>query len=451
MSQHRYHPRTLVINGDAINQGTATATTVANLFSGWPRDRLAQLYLNRREAEGEAGCLKSWRLDFVKDRVPGLRAFMQGSVQPKPVAAKRTLQVGAQAGHSAASTMLRGVIRKTLDLIPYRPSRALLEDIHAFAPEVVYSCISNIQLVALVNYFSRHEEAATVVHLMDDWLATNYTESWIWAWNRHKLVKVSRDLIQRCSGCIAISDKMAQEYETIFGRQVGVFMNCVELNGPNEAAPPDWQPGEPIRFVYVGGLHLGRWQSLLEIGQALDGIAEDGPHGSLIVHAPGEDLAKYTRGCALPRCLQIGGPVLQSDVQTVLRRADVLVHVESFGVAERRYTRLSVSTKIPQYMAAGRPVFCYGPGEVASCQFVCKNQCGLVVGSQEQSALISALRLILQDAGLRRRLGKTAWETAHRKFDAATVTEKFRSVLAEAAWGTRQSESPGIPLSQEKD
>src|SRR5437588_12864610 len=169
MGQEASYPRALVINGDALNQGMGGAgTTVANLFAGWPQDKLAQMYLNRTEAYGDAECGKTWRLDFVKDRVPGLRILKNILRVPmeSPIKQIRNPRVARPRG--AAITRIRGAARTTLDLIPYRLNSDLLHDIHAFAPEVIYSCIGNIQLPSLVERLSRLEGAAMVVHLMDD-------------------------------------------------------------------------------------------------------------------------------------------------------------------------------------------------------------------------------------------------------------------------------------------
>jgi glycosyltransferase involved in cell wall biosynthesis len=443
MRQQDLYPRLLVINGDALNQGLGTGTTVGSLFAGWPKDKLAQLYLNRTEIRGDAACSKTWRLEFVKDRVPGLHQIKTSWRRPTQSRMKQIARAGRGGAGSTATSWdfrargvaianMRGAVRTMLDSVPYQLNSHLLNDIHAFAPQVIYSCIGNIQLVALVDRLSQLEGAATVVHLMDDWLATKHADSWIWAWHRYKLVNLSRKLIKRCSVSLAISDKMAQEYEAVFGRPFGVFMNCVEVN-PDEPALPECHPDAPVRFVYVGGLHLGRWQSLLEIGEALDGMAGERPHGRLILHAPAADLASYMQGRRMPRCIEVAGPVPPSEVRPVLRRADVMVHVESFGRAERRFTRLSISTKIPQYMSVGRPILAYGPGEVASCQYVNASGSGVVVGRQDRLALTEALRRLCSDADLRAGLGRQAWLTALEKHNAQTVRERFRMVLADAA------------------
>jgi glycosyltransferase involved in cell wall biosynthesis len=423
----------LVINGDALNQGRGTGATVSSLFAGWPREKLAQMYLNRTEARGDDGCCKTWRLEFVKDRLPGLGI--------RPACGESAGSRGNAAPvrpHGAALTNLRGAARIMLDAVPYRLSPDLLHEIHAFAPEVIYSCLGNIQLASLVERLSRLEDCATVVHLMDDWLPTLYNGSCMWAWHRSRLVKLSRDLIHRCSASLAISDKMAREYRGKFDRPFEVFMNCVDVN-PEEPAPPDRQPDAPIRFVYIGGLHLDRWQSLFEIGRALDDMADDRPQGRLILHAPATDLATYVTGRSLPRSIEVGGPVPPVEVRSVLRRGDVMVHVESFGTAERRFTRLSISTKIPEYLSVGRPILAYGPGEVASCQYVSDSASGVVVGNRDRRDLTDALRRLATDAGLRMELGRKAWRTALENHPAETVRERFRQVVADAAQ-TRRGE-----------
>ncbi|GAB3957775.1 hypothetical protein GCM10027614_73890 [Micromonospora vulcania] len=85
------------------------------------------------------------------------------------------------------------------------------------------------------------------------------------------------------------------------------------------------------------------------------------------------------------------GPSLASDeVPAALRSADVLVHIESFDQEIRRYTRYSVSTKIPQYLASGRPIFGYGPAEVASMNHIQEANAGVIVGTNDAAALAAA-------------------------------------------------------------
>ena len=61
--------------------------------------------------------------------------------------------------------------------------------------------------------------------------------------------------------------------------------------------------------------------------------------------------------------------------------ADVLVHVESDDPEVLQNTRLSVSTKIPEYLSSGRLVLGFGPLNVASLALLKKYSLGVVVDS----------------------------------------------------------------------
>jgi hypothetical protein len=112
----------------------------------------------------------------------------------------------------------------------------------------------------------------------------------------------------------------------------------------------------------------------------------------------------------------------------------VLVHVEAFDNTSRAYTRLSVSTKIPQYMAAGRPILCYGPAEVASCRYVEATRSGVVVGERDKVRLLDGLRLLCENGQARKEFGQDAWRAARDSHDVSQVSAEFRAVLASAAW-----------------
>jgi glycosyltransferase involved in cell wall biosynthesis len=333
-----------------------------------------------------------------------------------------------------------------LDLVPYRLSPELRKEIHAFAPEVIYSCIGNIQLASLVKELARREGAVTAVHLLDDWLGANHPNFRMWPWYRRKLSKVSHDLIYRSAACMAASYILAEEYAATFDVPFQPFMHCLPVSAEQPPAE-DPAPFNALRLVYVGGLHLNRWRSLLEIAGALEELQREGVHAKLHIYAPAKDLEEH--GVRLAESvIEIGGSLGPEEVSGVLPGAHVLVHVEAFDTDSRAYARLSLSTKITQYLAAGRPLFCYGPGEVGSCRYVESTGAGIVVGRQDRSELVNKLRLLCLDRDLRLKLGQTAWETARTHHDAEAVRERFRTVLADAAARCRASPTEALGSTQ---
>ena len=51
-------------------------------------------------------------------------------------------------------------------------------------------------------------------------------------------------------------------------------------------------------------------------------------------------------------------------------KADSLLHVEAFDEKSKKSTRLSVSTKIFEYLYAGKIILGYGPSDVASMEYL---------------------------------------------------------------------------------
>ena len=240
IQQDRYYPRTFRINGDALHQGTATAILISSLFAGWPKDRLAQLYSSRCD----------------RPQMTSAKRMATGRTQRQDSGYRRTS--GNEASYVQSSSALadgqtkkriRGIIRTVMDLVPYRLSPELLRDIDAFRPEVIYSSIGNIQLASLVKNLARRENAATVVHLLDDWIATKHANSWAEAWPRRELLRISRDLIT----IVRKSERL------VLWRRVTDRLKCrstrsYTVGRPGRAATSgDVKPGEVLRLLYLGG------------------------------------------------------------------------------------------------------------------------------------------------------------------------------------------------------
>ena len=207
-------------------------------------------------------------------------------------------------------------------------------------------------------------------------------------------------------------------------------MNCVETPDDFRPAPDD--QGRRVQFVYVGGLHLERWRALQDVGQALHALRGEGLHVGATVYAPASDLSRYGDAISLGPAMEVGGSLRHDQISEVLRRADALLHVESFDVSVRRYTRLSLSTKLPEYMAAGRPILGYGPGELASIKYINDCECGIGVGKASLDALLSAARLLATSASKREHLGRRGWEVACDRHDANRERNRFQTLLTRA-------------------
>lgn len=444
-------PRVLMINGGPPHQGTATGLTLLSLFRGWPSDHLACLHASD-VASAPGVCRHSLRLSWsnlglLKEgfRLLGLELPTGGSLlaaTARPAAAARGGGVGLQMewrqlAKRAALGFARDV--EAVQLFGYTTPPKMLGVLDDFRPQVIYTMLGSNGMLKLVSDMQRRFEIPIVPHIMDDWPETLYRNTLLRPVLRTMMRWRWRSVLAKSPVRMAISDSMAVEYERRYGGHFEAFMNVVEPECL-VASPVPERPGE-LRFVYIGGLHLGRAEVLRGIGRALAAARGSSRQGILLIYTQDPSSPEGTSLRDAPG-LRLLGSLAPQEVPAAMRDADVLVHVESFERDLRRYTRYSLSTKIPEYLAAGRPILAVGPPEVASIRYVEALGCGITVGSLDASQLKAGLEPLLDLPQRRRELGARGRLAAIEKHHAVLTRERFRRLLSEAAGQARKPTGP---------
>jgi glycosyltransferase involved in cell wall biosynthesis len=159
-----------------------------------------------------------------------------------------------------------------------------------------------------------------------------------------------------------------------------------------------------------------RWKVPDRLGEALQTAARWSPGFTVDPCARG-DVLEYKERLARRGISQVVGTLAASDVQATLATADVLVHVESFDEDIARFTRLSLSTKLPEYLASGRPLLGIGPQALASMKYIRECGAGLVVTEPGADAMMATVGRLARDPGLRAALGQAGWNAARTRHD----------------------------------
>lgn len=289
-------------------------------------------------------------------------------------------------------------------------------------------------MVRLVADLSKRLQIPVVPHFMDDWISTYAVPGRSVGSPLH--VRYLRNAVERLFESVpvamSIGEMMSEEYSRRFSRNFFDFMNPVDVESdyPRNVAVAE---ARAVKFVYVGGLHLGRAEGLADIARAMNMLRSEGVDIELDVYAPSVDACIARNLEAISGAVSYKGSIPPSDVGRVLAMSDVAVHVESFDDDCAEYTRLSVSTKIPQYMAAGIPLLAYGPSKLASCRYVADAGAGILAGTRDVAALAEVLKALASGNDFRGSLGRRGWERARAFHEVGVVRDRFRSVLATAA------------------
>ena len=417
-------PRPLVINGDPFNRKTPTGITLCNLFAGWDKSSIAQIYTFPVEPDLSI-CDLNWKL--TRSQFPLMSLARLGRQILKGVTRRNTCMQELPQVTVKAKVADRPLLSAWADIIPLQIDAELLAWVEEFEPTLIYTNLTNIRIMTMVKLLSEKFCLPVVPHFMDDWPATRYNIGLAAAIPRQIQLSRMRSILLRSPAGMVISTAMAQEYQIKYGLCFEPFMNCVDFDNLSLLPSPNQDTG--IRFAYVGGLHLNRWQSLLEIGNALAVVKNEGISVELVIFAPSADIDLYGNILTASPVISIGGSLQADEVMPMLQKFDVMVHIESFDNSDRLFTRLSISTKIPQYMASGRPIFAYGPPEVASCRYVSESECGLVVSQRDMVILTNSLRGMVVNADKRQWFGDNGRYVASKNHNSVIERERFRSLL----------------------
>lgn len=212
---------------------------------------------------------------------------------------------------------------------------------------------------------------------------------------------LARAVLRRAQLVLAASSALADAARSLGAERVRVVPTGVELPGEigAEARPP--------HVLFAG--RLSREKGILELVEAAAGmelvVAGDGP---LRDRVPG------TRGF-----------VPHDELERLYDRAAVVAcpsHREGFGVV------------CAEAMAHGRPVVAAGVGGLLD--LVVDGETGILVPPGDVPALRDALKRLLGDAGLRRRLGAAGRERVGRLFSPVREADLLLEAYADAAAGS---------------
>ncbi len=410
---------------------------MGNLFRGWPADKLAQIFIDDSEPD-RAVCANSFHLGLEDLPMPiCLRPFI---ARHKGIVIKSRAAGETTAGYSAFAGRLRGMVRtfakrcfsSYAKLASFAISPSLDSWITAFAPELIYSNLESPYVISLVTRVSRKYGLNVAPHFMDDWIAASSRreDGILGRYVRWRARKQSLTILTKAKVRLAIGEKMALEYKRRYGYTFHPFMNCVDLDArPVVKVRADTQ--KCFRFGCVGALHLGRADSLRQIGFALGNLRKEGMDTEIVIY-------QNQKGRGVPRDLLSGTLIRLSSVEEdqllggETAQLDAFLHLDTFDPNQAAYFIYSLSAKIPWCLAAGLPVFAYGPPNIASIRYLTDQHCALVITEQSPEVLGSGLRRFIQDKDLRAQLGHKARNVAAMHHDSSAVKERFRCALDNA-------------------
>ncbi len=242
------------------------------------------------------------------------------------------------------------------------------------------------------------------------------------------LQKTYKKTVTRSAMLFAIGRKMADDYTAYYNKEFKPIMNIVDIP-PKE----EWKaPKENIAINYFGGLHLGRAAEIMRFARFMrdkvkDSLKKSYTIGIFSFAALSEEELKELKDLGIVFHQGLTGVELTE----AMRKSDILLHVESVKKEFHSLTKLSVSTKIPEYMCLTMPVMAFGPTDVASFSVIAEANPAMVINDVEDSFMMDKqadqiIKILNSDIKLAS-IAEANYNYSKDHFDKRIVAEQFRN------------------------
>lgn len=430
------HPRVLIVSHNALSDCQSNGKTLAAFFSQWNKDKLAQLYLTS-DVPDFTHCNNFYQIhdvDILK-RLTNKTKY-QGRIVDfsyKRIAENYKLTISSSLILKILRQNISPFFRFMRDILWFfsgYKTNLVIKFINDFNPEIVFFQSSNGEYAySIVKWICTTRKIPLVMQTTDDYVTGKKTlDPFFWI-HLYRLKKAYQWAVNYSDCIVSIGDKMAVEYHKRFGGKYIVAMNSIDK--PDIA--PYTATNKVVQLVYAGNLGLNRWKILSLIAQCLVELKEESDiNAELSIYSLIKPNKHELRALSNPPYSTYKGSVDTEGLNRIKAKSDLLVHVEAFDNNNRHITRLSISTKIPEYLASGRCVFAVGPPDVASIQYLVDNDLGVVVTNNDKSVIKAKIKEIITNVDTRVLYANKGIKIALEKHNIVRTVEAIQHIIVNA-------------------
>lgn len=416
----KHNPRVLIISHNCFSKSGSNGRTLANFFRGYPQEKLSQFYIYN-EIPDEDVCQNYCRVtdvDVIKSCIP----FMHSQMGRVKLNKERTTISSYAKNKEIKRTPLIYLIRNLFWKMKRWQTKDFFNWINQFNPELVLFQAGDASFMfELALSIAKVNEIPLIIYNSESYFfkEKNYLSESLGSDFFYKIFhkdfkKEAYKAIQYASHCIYISEALKKEYDTFFNKKSSVIMTSTTVKYDTLCVKNG--------FVYLGNLGVGRYESLLEIGEELYAINND---YCLDVYGLCTNEIKEILNTAVG--IRYKGVVSYSEVIEIMKRSKLVFHVESFSKFYQWDSRFAFSTKIADCLAVGTCLFVYAPEGIALTDYLIKHDVACV--ATKKFELREKLEELIISEEKRNYYIKNAIDIAKQNHDLIRNKNKFIDII----------------------
>lgn len=366
----------LLVNACLIGDNNGTGNTLASVFKSVDKACVYELCIDfLRAAEGNT---HRFFVDRGFSYARYLLAQRRGKSNQSDNAVKHRANISG-ARSVGVKAIVHEIFRGVADILPVHISSAMCRYIEAVKPGYVYTCASSITSLRISHKIAAKYNIPLVLHIMDNWEETLYSSS-VFSKPfslilKHELKKANKFSCKN----LAVSESLCKKFSEKYSKEYRSLMNTVDF----VAEKPICFDRNKLIFLYAGSLSINRYVSLKDVANALHcTLGQEGYLFKLFV--PSAQNSDEIQSLFAKYSVEIKDYIPRNELMKEYNNADVLVIAESFDENFCDFTKYSLSTKLPEYMASGKPILAYLSKNLYSSEYLIKSGAAAVACSGEE-------------------------------------------------------------------
>lgn len=351
----------LVISNAAWDDTNSSGNTYTNLFGNWDGTTFYSIY-SREQLPGNHCCSSYYCVspfNLIKNILTPWKIGREFSLCE--IKDQKTSSQTEQKAKSIEEGIIRRMFLLIMDLLYLSGvwiNKRAKDYIKKCNPDIiVMTGVAEAFRYKLIQYIKKHYRVKLVTYIVDDTYHTEKNSKTILGWIRAKRYKRIFEMSDKVYG---ISQQMCAVYSKAFGREVSLLHKGCEI------CTPKIYVNRPVEIVYAGNLMYGRDEILSKLAISLHNINDSGIKAVLRIYTGTSVTEDIDSKLNLGESSQIVGAKPYDEIKKIMKRADVVLHVESFDPDQIQLVRYSFSTKITDCIQSGSVMMAIGPSGIAS-------------------------------------------------------------------------------------
>ena len=418
----------LIISGIPFRDDFNLGKTLLTLFSKFAPEELAQLYFSPQTPNVKQ-CSNYYQIN-EKQLIQSFFGLYQKrcgrEIKAKDIVGQYVVaELNPSSIVALRKFILIPILRDLLWLVSKWNSKKLNSWLDENRPSVIFAVLpGSVRSCKIIEYVAKRCECPVVLFVTDDYyndpeLNPSSLRRWYFRWLQRSIDKMAI----HAKNVVGCSELAAREFGEKYHIPYEAFFTP---SGAEYVAMPEKQQTEekPVIFRYFGNLGLERWKPLASLGKAIVDYNQGEQKAILEVYSN----LMYPDAIAqldIPNGCVFKGWVHGEEYMKLLQDADVAVHVESFSEEMCRRTRLSISTKIADYLGAGKCIIAIGRADLASIQHI--NEVACVVN--DISKIEDTVKKLAENVSFRQNLSTKARILAQKQHDINVISLRVKQLL----------------------